>query len=67
MGCFADKWNVFDFNLDYVDYPGMTVEYCIGYCSRKGYSVAGVQTRYLLQTIFFNSYLDYHLLIFVDI
>ena len=45
MGCFADQWGVFDFNLDNVNYPGMTVEYCIGYCTKRGYSVAGVQTR----------------------
>jgi hypothetical protein len=67
MGCFADKWDVFDINLDGVNYPGMTVEYCIGYCSRKGYSVAGVQTRYLSQIIFFIKYSDFHLLIFVNI
>jgi hypothetical protein len=43
MGCFADKWEPYDITPGIVSYLGMTVEYCIGYCSINGYSIAGVQ------------------------
>jgi hypothetical protein len=49
MGCFADKWDVHDITPVRFNYPGMTVEYCIGYCSRNSYSVAGVQYRFVTQ------------------
>ena len=45
MGCFADKWNDFDISPSIMTYAGMTVEYCLGYCFRNSYSVAGVQYR----------------------
>ena len=43
MGCYADKWDSFDITPVIISYAGMTVEYCIGYCSLGGYSIAGVQ------------------------
>jgi len=47
MGCFADKLYSYDINSEQINYPGMTVEYCIGYCSLKNYTVAGLQTGYM--------------------
>ena len=45
IGCYADIWDAVNFDIKpiWIQYAGMTVEYCIGYCFNHGYLVAGLQ------------------------
>ena len=58
MGCYADNYNTKDIVTKTTNYPGMTIEYCIGYCFNNGYKVAGLQNKYFFKAIKISLYFN---------